>query len=181
MRNLAFAFLLALPLACSRQGEVVSPASAVPPAAHPPSIAFVSLEQLEKALAQERGHGFLLNFWAIWCAPCVAELPSLVETAHKFEGRGGGVVLVSYDMMIPNAKRDAVQTQMNAFVTQKKIDVPVLIYEDVDYEAINSRFQLPGEVPVTLAIDRNGKIVDREEGRADKQRMAEMMEHALAP
>jgi hypothetical protein len=38
---------------------------------------------------------------------------------------------------------------------------------------------LPGEVPVTLAIDRTGNIVDRQEGQADKRRFAEMMERAL--
>ena len=191
MRYLVLA-LLALPLSCSEQGEVVSGASAASsaasttsagnsaPAAHAPSIEFVSLEQLEAELIRARGHGLLLNFWAIWCAPCVAELPGVVEMAHAYADRGASVLLVSYDMMIPGAKKDDVRTQMNAFVAKKKIDVPVRIFEGGDYEAINARFELPGEVPVTLAIDRNGKIVDRQEGQADKKRLAEMMERALA-
>jgi thiol-disulfide isomerase/thioredoxin len=183
-----------LPLSCSRQGEVVSDASAefssaretssgasASPAAHAPSIRFVSLEQLEAELSRARARGLLLNFWAIWCAPCVAELPGIVDTAHAYADRGGSVILVSYDMMIPGAKRDDVQAQMAAFVAKKKIDVPVLIYEGSDYEAINARFELPGEVPVTLAIDRNGKIVDRQEAQSDKKRFAQMMERALAP
>jgi len=57
----------------------------------------------------------------------------------------------------------------------------VFIFESDGYDAINARFELPGEVPVTLAIDRRGKIVDRQEGSGDKRRWAEMMERALAP
>jgi thiol-disulfide isomerase/thioredoxin len=187
MRSLSFLLLLALPPACNRQGEDVSGAAAsgeagtTSPAARSASIKFVSLTELEAELARARGHGFLLNFWAIWCAPCVAELPSLVETARAFESRGGGALLVSYDMMVPGARREAVEPAMKAFLEKKKIDLPVLVYEAADYETINTRFGLPGEVPVTLAIDRNGKIVDRQEEAADKRRMAEMMERALAP
>jgi len=66
-------------------------------------------------------------------------------------------------------------------VTSRKIDAPVLIFDGESYDAINARFELPGEVPVTLAIDHNGKIVDRQDGQADKARLAEMMERALAP
>jgi thiol-disulfide isomerase/thioredoxin len=33
-------------------------------------------------LASYRGHVVLLNFWATWCSPCVAELPSLLELHH---------------------------------------------------------------------------------------------------
>src|SRR5881628_2063133 len=46
-----------------------------------PRIEVVRLEGIDTALRELRGKGVLLNFWAIWCAPCVAELPELAKVA----------------------------------------------------------------------------------------------------
>jgi thiol-disulfide isomerase/thioredoxin len=191
MRAVALALVLAPEVACSRGGEDSSfPASTTPVAtastvttasAVATAPEFANLASLEAALAKQHDHGVLLNFWATWCAPCVAELPGLVETAREFKGRGGELVLVSYDLMIPGVSRDDARTLVTSFVSKRKIEVPVFIYDAEGYDEINARFELPGEVPVTLAIDRHGKIVDRQEGRGDKARWAEMMQRALAP
>jgi thiol-disulfide isomerase/thioredoxin len=177
---IAFAVVLAVQLSCGRAGEdppAREPDAPLEFASAPP---FVTLEQLEDELAKFRGRGLLLNFWATWCIPCVAELPGLIETRHAFQSRGGEVLLVSYDLMIPGVTRDGVRAKVEKFVAGRKIDAPVLIFEADNYDAINERFELPGEVPVTLAIDRKGRIVDRQDGQADKTRLAEMMERALA-
>ncbi len=145
-----------------------------------PQVEIVDLSGIDAALAQRRGRGVLLNFWAIWCAPCVAELPELVETAHEYRERGGDVILVSFDLMLPNVEREAVREQVTRFAKERGIDVPILIYDAPDYETINEHFDLPGGVPVTLAFDRHGKLVDREDQQADKARFVQLMENALA-
>jgi thiol-disulfide isomerase/thioredoxin len=144
-----------------------------------PDIQVVDLKGLEAALAEHRGEGVLLNFWAIWCQPCLAELPDLVEVAREFRGRGGTVLGVSYDLMVPDATRDEVLKQMNAFAAERNIDIPILVYEAADYDSIDERFALPGPIPVTLAIDREGNIVDREEGESQKDRFVAMMQKAI--
>jgi thiol-disulfide isomerase/thioredoxin len=179
--RLAFALPLLAFAACAPAGGTSgegSVASAPAPSSRP-SIEVVGFEALDAALAARRGEGFLLNFWAIWCPPCVAEMPELVETAHAWRERGGSVVGVSYDLMIPGVTADEVVEQMRAFTQERGIDIPVLIYDDADYERINERFALPGEVPVTLAIDRAGNVVDRHEGQADRARFDELMRKAL--
>ncbi len=159
---------LVLPLSCSRQDQVV-----------PAPIRFADLPQLEAELAQHRGQALLLNFWAIWCAPCVAELPELNEVARTFAGRGAAVLGVSYDLMLAGATREELLPRMRSFVDSRGLSIPVLIYDAADFDAINARFDLPGEVPITLALDREGRIVDRQEGRADEARFTEMIEKAL--
>ena len=177
----ALTFVLAWALSCSRPGGDPSLPAGAPAGSHPPAIAFVGLNELQAEIAKLRGRGVLLDFWATWCVPCVAELPSVVEVAHEYQGRGGSVLLVSYDLMVPGVTRESVRAQVEAFVSKRKIDVPVLIYDAPDYDAIDARFELPGEIPVTLAIDGKGRIVDRQEGRAEKERLAELMQRALAP
>ncbi len=49
------------------------------------------------ALNQFRGQVVVLNFWATYCAPCVEEMPSLVEMQRRMKSRGVEVVAVSVD------------------------------------------------------------------------------------
>ncbi len=145
--------------------------------AHP--IEVVQFEGLEAVLAKHRGEGLLLNFWAIWCAPCVEELPELLEVAEEYEDRGGSVVGISYDLMIPTGDPAKITETMAKFLKRMDWSFPVYIYDDVDYDRINERFGLEGGVPVTLAIDGNGDIVDAQHGQADKARFDELMRKAL--
>lgn len=149
------------------------------PAIKEPEIRVVDLAGLEKALAEYRGKGVLLNFWAMWCEPCVAEMPELLETVRNYRGRGGAALGVSYDLMVPDATRDEVLQRLRSFVAEHGIDIPVLVYEADDYDAINQRFGLPGPIPVTLALDAGGAIVDREEKQAGRARFEAMMRKAL--
>ena len=151
------------------------------PALEIPAPLVVEHAELEAALAERRGKGMLLNFWAIWCAPCVAELPELLEVAHEYADRGGRVVGMNYDRMVPLTAEEyaAVPDKVAAFLEKRQYDLETLIYDADDYDAINALFELPGEVPVTLAIDADGTIVDRHEGQAGRERFAEMMEKAL--
>lgn len=142
-------------------------------------IEIVQFEGLDAVLAKHRGEGLLLNFWAIWCAPCVEELPELLEVGAEYADRGGSVVGISYDLMVPTGDPAKVTETMAKFLTRKGWDFPVYIYDDIDYDRINERFGLEGGVPVTLAIDAKGDIVDAEHGQAGKERFDELMRKAL--
>jgi cytochrome c biogenesis protein CcmG, thiol:disulfide interchange protein DsbE len=49
-------------------------------------------------LSQYRGQVVVLNFWATWCAPCVEEIPSLVEMQRRLKEKGVTVLAVSVDV-----------------------------------------------------------------------------------
>lgn len=140
-------------------------------------IGIVDFAGLERALAARRGEGFLLNFWAMWCAPCVAELPELLEVVRAHEG---ALLTVSYDLMIPGAERETIESELRAFLAERELAMPVLVYDESDFALIDERFGLPGDIPVTLAIDARGEIVDRENDAAGRERFEEMLSKALA-
>lgn len=54
--------------------------------------------QSSVTLSQLHGQIVVLNFWATWCAPCVEEIPSLVEMQRRMKGRGITVLAVSVDV-----------------------------------------------------------------------------------
>lgn len=164
--------LLAVLVVCLAAG----PSGAI---AGAPVVRVVDLNGLDAALAEHRGQAILLNFWAIWCEPCVAELPELQDVGRQFHGKNAVVLTVSYDLMVPDVTPEGVLKQMQAFLAQKKLDMPVFIYNAPDYDAVNARFGLPGPVPVTVAIDRNGAIVARHAGKGGRERFIALMLKAL--
>lgn len=142
-------------------------------------VEIVDLTGIDLALSQRLGTACLVNFWATWCPPCVAELPELLEVAAEYEDDGGRVLGISYDLMIPGVARSEVEDLVRRFLVARDLPLPTLIYDAPDYDAIDARFELPGAIPVTLALDRAGNVVDRHEGEASRERFDEMMRRAL--
>jgi len=94
-------------------------------------------------LGKLRGRVVVLNLWATWCAPCVEELPSLLELQHKMPQLA--VIGVSTD------QDDAVYRH---FLTQHHVD---LVTVRDSSERINALYGTV-QIPETYIIDRNGVL-----------------------
>src|SRR3954469_13826533 len=66
-------------------------------------------------LANFKGKPIVLNFWATWCGPCRAEIPSLVELQKQYAEAGQDVVIlgISVDDPVEKLKPYAAQMKMN--------------------------------------------------------------------
>lgn len=168
-------------VACAACTDEVAPEeSGAASTASVPAPRVVGLAELETRLAEARGAPLLVNFWATWCAPCVAELPELIEVVAEFDDRGLQLVTVSYDSMVPGvADGEAALQLVRDHLTSSGLSFEVLVYDEDDYDGINERLGLPGPIPVTLAFDAEGREVARTEESTDAEGFRSLARAAL--
>lgn len=116
-----------------------------------------------RELASNPGDGWLLvNLWASWCAPCVAELPELADMQRTYGHRGLSVVTISIDE--PETREAAVELL-------EKLHIPLqnYIYEGSDRDALADAVdpRWPGSLPHTVLIAPGGTAVYRAPGAFD--------------
>jgi cytochrome c biogenesis protein CcmG/thiol:disulfide interchange protein DsbE len=124
-----------------------------------PAFALEDLSGKKVSLASYRGKAVLVNFWATWCGPCKVETPWLVELRDKYAGRGFEVLGVDTEAedLQPDNKAGWAKDRaaVGKFVTEEKMDYPVL----VDGDSIAEAYGGLDDLPASFFVDRNGKIV----------------------
>ena len=106
-------------------------------------------------LEDYRGKIVLVNAWATWCPPCVAEMPSLDELQRLLGGEDFAVVPISLDRNMSEATEFYERTGLT--------DLPLI--HDGSF-AINARLELPG-LPTSVFYDEYGRELARLPGEAD--------------
>src|SRR5690242_3085639 len=106
-------------------------------------------------LSAHKGKVVLLDFWATWCGGCKVEIPWYVEFDKKYRDRGLAVIGVSMD--------DEGMKVVKPFLAQKNIEYTVVIGN----EALAKKYNLDS-MPLTLLIDRNGRIAVSHAGVVNK-------------
>ena len=125
-----------------------------------PQAAFADGEGEPVTLADYAGRPVLLNLWATWCAPCVAELPTLDRLAAREAGRLS-VITVSED---GDGDGETAAAKVDAFFTRAKF-TQLGAYLDAESSLMT---QLGVNVlPTTILYDAGGKEVWRVTGELD--------------
>lgn len=121
-----------------------------------PAIRLVSRDGTAETIGAFAGKGVVLNLWATWCAPCVAELPSLDALAARLAPDQIAVVPLSSDRGGADAVADYYRAHGIAHLG---------VWLDPDGAAM-SALGARG-IPTTLILDRQGRERARLEGGID--------------
>ena len=117
-------------------------------------IRFKDASGKEIDLASLRGKVVFLNFWATWCPPCLAEMPSVNKLHHQFANDKDVV------FMLVDADNDFGKAQK--YMDRKGYKLPVYNVASSIPEAI-----FKGSLPTTVVFDKKGRIAYNEAGAAN--------------
>ena len=107
------------------------------------------------ALSAYTGKVVLLDFWATWCTGCKVEIPWYMEFQKKYERRGLASIGVAMD-------EEGWKT-VTPYLRKKPINYPIVVGDANLAKAYNVE-----SLPVTLLIDRHGRIADAHVGMVVK-------------
>jgi thiol-disulfide isomerase/thioredoxin len=122
-----------------------------------PAYVFKTRDGADARLSDFRGKVVVVNLWAMWCAPCRTEMPTLARLAESYAGQDVVVLPINVD-----ATEDAI-ADAKSFID---VHEPLPLYSDPKFQL---PFELPGKgkMPQTVLLDRQGKIRAYFSGEAD--------------
>jgi peroxiredoxin len=106
------------------------------------------------ALSDYGGKVILINFWATWCIPCRAEMPSLEDLYSRYGGNDFEILAIS------GGEGEKV---VHPFIDNLKLSFPILL--DKDFQ-VHNKYQVSA-IPSSYLIDRKGIITHRFFGALD--------------
>lgn len=119
-------------------------------------------------LSEFKGKVVVVNFWASWCLPCRLEIPAFNKVAAEYRARGVEFIGVSVD--------DGGWKDIHEF--QKEVPIEYLVVLDADKKAAEGFGGLPG-LPVTLYLDREGRVAAKHIGITDVDDLRRQIEGLL--
>ncbi len=128
------------------------------------------LARVDSVLTAAQGRWILINVWATWCRPCVAETPELVALDQSLGEKPFSLIGVSADYMTSPTPEEAI-SKVTKFGAQFQIKYPNIIYTG-SLDDLTARFSLGGTIPTTILYDPQGKEVERWTGQLGKDDFA---------
>lgn len=143
--------------------------------AAPVTVKPADAQVIKKAIAAQKGCVVVVNFWATWCGPCVAEFPDLVKVADEFRSDGVVVIAVSAD------RKSDLATKVLPFLKKNHADFPNFLQQSSDPENFINAFdpKWEGDLPRTLIYDKQGKLVKSLSGQQTRHSFAAVIRPLL--
>lgn len=131
-----------------------------------PDFTFKTLNGDKISLADYKDKVVIVNFWAVWCGPCIHEMPALEKLNNSYKDRGLqvlGLTLQSNIKQIPKK------------IEQTGVTYPILL----DAEAAVADYGPFNSIPTTFIINRKGEIVNTIIGTRSYKQFENMIKDLL--
>ena len=112
---------------------------------------------VDVTLANFKGKVILLNFWATWCGPCKAEIPSLVMLQDQYRD----------DLVVLGVSVDDPVEKLTPYAAEYQMNYPVLVGNG--HQEFQDAYGPMWGIPVTVFVDREGRIAKKHSGIATKE------------
>lgn len=121
---------------------------------------------------QYKGKVVLVDFWATWCGPCIAELPNVKNLYDAYHDKGFEVIGISLD-------ED--EASLVEFIKEKKLEWPTIFFSEAEEQGWNNpiarHYGISG-IPTAILVNQQGKVVTLQ---ARGENLAEELAKLLGP
>ena len=116
----------------------------------PLELKFTAVDGREVDLAKMQGKVVLIDFWATWCGPCVAELPNVLKAYKELHPKGFEIVGISLD---------SDKEKLESFVKERGMEWPQFFDGQGWKNEIASRYGI-NSIPAMWLVNKKGMVVD---------------------
>jgi thiol-disulfide isomerase/thioredoxin len=131
----------------------------------------IEVNDLQTLLHPPKDSIYILNFWATWCAPCVAELPLFVSAEKQYRDSNFRFFYVSLDF-----KKDY-DAKVIPFISKHLPDSYVLLLGNTDYNSwinlVNPHWQ--GAIPATFVVSSDPSKCKFYEGEFTEKQLSDFL------
>ncbi len=131
-------------------------------AQEPVALHTLNIEDARKLVKNDTNKLRLINMWATYCGPCVAEFPELVEINRMYRRR-------EFEMVGVNVQGLGARDRVQSFLKRNQASFTNYVYDGQDVyafiEAVDPKW--PGPIPYTLLVKPGGEILYRHVGMID--------------
>ena len=114
----------------------------------PLELKFKAVDGRSVDLQQMKGKVVLVDFWAMWCGPCMAELPNVKAAYEKLHSRGFEIVGISFDRE---------KSDLETLVAKQKIPWPQYFDDSEEGKKLGDEFGITG-IPTMWLVDKKGAL-----------------------
>lgn len=111
---------------------------------------YTSFDDIKYIFDYRNDTTYVINFWATWCKPCVAELPYFEQLNSEFEDKNVRVILVSLDF------KKQIESKLIPFIKKRNIQSEVMLL--LDDKAVNWIDKVDeswsGAIPATIVYNK---------------------------
>jgi peroxiredoxin len=101
------------------------------------------------SIAKYKGKIVLIDFWATWCGPCVAELPNVIEAYKKYHEQGFEIIGISLDEE---------EAKLKSFIAEKNMTWQQYFDGQGWKNKLSQKYGITS-IPATFLLDRDGQVI----------------------